>query len=64
MDIFTYAKEFNADYYDPYTGYIYKVQDYNKKKKLGISTEGIEVTDSQGTLIGVVSEKNKESRFQ
>ena len=57
MDIFKYAEEFNADYYDPVNGNIYKVQDYNNKKKLGIPTEGIEVTNIEGTTIGVVLEK-------
>lgn len=56
MDIFEYAKEFNADYYDPHTGYIYKVQDYNKRKKLGVPTNGIEVTDLVGNTVGYVSE--------
>jgi hypothetical protein len=57
MDIFKYAKEFNADYYDPHTGNIYKVQNYNKCKKLGIPTEGIEVTNLEGVHIGTVLEK-------
>ena len=57
MDIFKYAEEYNADYYDPITGYIYKVQDYNNKKKLGIPTEGIEVTNLNGDTVGMVLEK-------
>lgn len=57
MDIFEYAKEFNADYYDPVTGKVYKVQDYNKSKKLGIPVPGIEVIDIEGNSIGYVSEK-------
>ena len=30
MDIYAYANEMNylADYYDPHTGYTYKIQDY------------------------------------
>jgi len=56
MDIFEYAKEFNADYYDPNNGVIYKVQDYNKCKKLGILTNGIEVVDLDGNPIGYVKE--------
>ena len=52
MNIYDYAKEFNADYYDPHTGYIYKIQNYNNCKKLGIPTEGIEVVDIKGNHIG------------
>ena len=57
MDIIEYAKNYNADYYDPHFGYIYKVQNYNKCKNLGIPTEGIEVIDYQGNTIGYVPEK-------
>ena len=56
MDIFKYAEEFNADYYDPSTGYIYKVQKYNNDKKLGIPTNGIEVQNLEGQTIGYVPE--------
>ncbi len=59
MDIFDYAKEFNADYYDPNTGNIYKVQNYNKCKKLGLPTNGVEVTDIEGKTIGYVPENKK-----
>ena len=58
MDIFEYAKEFNADYYDHRNGYIYKVQDYNKRKNEGVETDGIDVYDLDGNYIGVVKEKN------
>ena len=54
MNIFDYAKEFNADYYDPRTGYIYKVQAYNKALKFGLPVEGIEVYDSDGNYVGLV----------
>lgn len=59
MDIFEYAKEFNADYYDPVTGKVYKVQNYNKSKNLGIpnNVPGIEVLDLEGNSIGYVPEK-------
>ena len=57
MDIFEYAKEFNADYYDPVKGVIYKVQNYNQNKKIGIPVDKIEVTDLDGNTIGYVSEK-------
>lgn len=59
MDIFEYAKEFNADYYDPNTGNIFKVQNYNNCKKLGIPTDGIEVVNLEGKTIGYVSENKK-----
>ena len=57
MDIFEYAKEFNADYYDPVKCIIYKVQKYNESKKLGIPVNNIEVVDLDGNLIGYVTEK-------
>lgn len=56
MDIFKYAKEFNADYYDGTSGYIYKVQEYNRFKELGLPTEGINVFDLEGNYIGIVRE--------
>ena len=57
MDIFEYAKNYNADYYDPNTGYIYHVQEYNRTKKFGLPTNGIRVSDMEGNDIGVVPEK-------
>lgn len=57
MDIFQYAKEFNADYYDPVKCVIYKVQEYNRKKKLGLlDIHGIEVVDLDGNTIGYALE--------
>ena len=56
MNIFDYAKEFNADYYDPYRGVIYKVQDYNKKKRQGLDAHEIEVVDLEGNTVGYVEE--------
>lgn len=56
MDIFKYAKEFDADYYDPVNCQIYKVQDYNRSKRLGLPVEGIAVVDLEGNLIGYVPE--------
>ena len=52
MNIFDYAKEFNDDYYDPGKRVIYKVQNYNNSKKLGIPVTGIEITDISGNYIG------------
>ena len=59
MDIFEYAKEFNADYYDPKRCVIYKVENYNNSKKLGIpnNVPGIEITDLNGNSIGYEPEK-------
>jgi len=56
MDIYEYAKEFNADYQDP-NGNIYKVQDYNNAIKNGLPTEGIKVYDWQGNYIGIALKK-------
>ena len=58
MDIFNYAKSYDADYLGPHTGYIYKVQEYNRAKKFGLPTIGIRVIDTNGNLIGVVREEN------
>ena len=56
MDIYEYAKEFNADYMDT-NGNTYKVQEYNRAIKLGLPTEGIKVYDWQGNFIGI-AQKN------
>ena len=52
FDIYEWAKKNNADYYDPHTGYIYLVQEYNRAVKLGMPTSGIRVVDG-GRVIGV-----------
>lgn len=53
MDIYEYAKNHDADYLDPHTGYIYNVQQYNRCIKFGIPTLGIRVIDSYtGEFIG------------
>ena len=57
MDIFEYAKNNNADYYDFHTGCIYHVQDYNRALKLGLPTDGILVT-CDGMLVGIVRPDN------
>ena len=57
MDIYNYAKKYNADYHDPYTGNIYKVQEYNRAIKLGLPTTGIKVYDWQGNFLGVAVKK-------
>ena len=57
MDIFAYAEEFNADYYD--NGRIFKVQDYNKQKReTGVAPDSIEVVDAiSGETIGYAQRK-------
>lgn len=59
MDIFEYAKEFDADYYDPVNCVIYKVQDYNRKKKLNQTDDqlSMEVVDLDGNVIGYIHKK-------
>ena len=59
MDIYAYAKQFNADYYDMYTGYTYGIQEYNRALRLGLPTEGIKVYDSNGQLIGIATKKGE-----
>ena len=56
MNIFEQAKEFDADYLDANTGYIYRIQDYNRAKKLGLPVIGISVYDLDGNFIGIVKE--------
>ena len=52
MDIYEYAKKFDADYIDQ-QGNIYKIQSYNRAIKLGLPTRGIEVYDYDNNFIGV-----------
>lgn len=56
MDIYKKAKEMDADYMDMNTGYIYKIQDYNRAKRMGLPTPGIAVYDSDGNFIGIARE--------
>ena len=52
MDIYKQAEEIDADYMDPNTGYIYKIQEYNRMKKyFGIDGK-IRVTNLEGKTIG------------
>ena len=55
MDIYEYAKSinYNADYYDMNTGYIYKIQDYGLALKRGLPTPGIKVINNDGDVIGI-----------
>ena len=55
MDIYKYAEEidWNADYMDPATGYIYKIQEAGRMKKFGFDPDPkIRVTDYSGNTIG------------
>ena len=58
MNIFDYAKDFDADYYEQRTGYIYKVQAYNKALKFGLPVEGIEIYDMDGNYVGLVRKES------
>ena len=51
FDIYKYAEEYDADYYDMRTGYTYLVQEYNRARKFGLPTYGIRVVES-GRVIG------------
>ena len=50
-DIYEYADEYNADYYDMNTGKTFHVQDYNRLRRMGLPTPGIAVT-IDGILLG------------
>ena len=55
MDIYEYAKNinYNADYYDPHSGYIYKIQEYKRRLDEGIVDAKIRVVDSySGDTLG------------
>lgn len=51
FDIYKYTEEFDADYYDMHTGYIYLVQEYNRARKFGLPVHGIRIIDN-GQVIG------------
>lgn len=56
MDIYKQAEEYNADYYDFNTGYIYKIQEYNLAKKTDPEAK-IRITDEEGNTIGYARRK-------
>lgn len=60
-DIYEYAKEFDADYYDMSTGCTYHVQEYNRLVGLGIANAEIKVTDISGCTVGY-AKRIKESQ--
>lgn len=58
MDIYEQAKKDNADYYDPFSGYIYKIQEYNRIKENGLPPyPGIRIFDVYGNFIGYAMKK-------
>ena len=57
MDIYKYAKEYNADYYDFNTGNTYHIQEYNQAINNGLPTLGIRVTGPDGNTIGYAQKK-------
>ena len=57
MDIFEQARKMNADYYDYITGYVYKIQEYNRLKSFGLDLKRIRVIDMDGSEIGFVYEE-------
>ena len=61
MDIYERAEKLDADYLDMNTGLIYKIQEYNKIKRLfGIDGQ-IKVVDSTtGELVGYAKKKDEE----
>lgn len=61
-DIFEIAKEYNyADYYDPYTGYIYHISDWHRAKTFGLPVPGIAVEEN-GVIIGFVRDPDCDNR--
>ena len=50
-----------ADYLDPHTGLIYKIQDYGKALKFGLPTPGIAVVDEDGNMLGYAQKKKEEA---
>lgn len=59
MDIYKQAENMDADYMDPNTGYIYRIQNYNRMKKLFGIDGKIEVVDSTGRTIGYARKNNE-----
>ena len=59
MDIYEYAKEYNADYYDFHTGRIFLVQEYNDKIKSGDLDAKIRVITTSGDFIGYARKKDE-----
>ena len=54
-NIFEYAEEFDEDYYDPKNAVIYKVKDYNNKRKLKLDdVVSMEIVDLDGNTVGYI----------
>lgn len=56
--LFDRAKEVDADYLDMNSGYIYKIQEYNRAKRFGLPTvvPGIRVFTLEGEYVGYVED--------
>ena len=59
MDIYEYGENinFNADYYDMHSGYIYKLQEFKKVKD--DPEARIRVTDAEGNTVGYANRKGE-----
>lgn len=59
MDIYEYGENinFNADYYDMHSGYIYKLQEFKKVKD--DPKARIRVTDAEGNTVGYANRKGE-----
>ena len=60
MDIYEQAKLMNADYYEYQTGYIYKIQDYNKEKETNPDARIAVVDSLSGELLGYAKKKGEQ----
>ena len=49
--------DLNTDYMDMNTMNMYKIQEYNRAKKLGLPTAGIKVVTPEGKLVGYYTPK-------
>jgi len=55
FDIYAYAETHDEDYLDEETGCIFKVQEYNRCRRNGWPTKGIEIHDFRGNSVGFAS---------
>lgn len=58
MDIYEWAQNNDADYYDSSTQRIYKVMDYNFANRNGLPSPGIAVYDYLGKFLGYAEKKD------
>lgn len=57
MDIYAWAEEIDADYYDDDTGYVYRIKAYNHAIRNGLPTHGIEVYGPHDEFIGIAARR-------